>query len=731
MSLVGTIVNNGTISLEGTASTTGLVTNASDVIINGTGQIVASNANNNNITASVTGQRLTFNNTGGYAGSGQIGLNNLVVTNNTTIAAEGATGLRIDPPTVNGFDNNGTVRANTGSMLTILSGPFDNTGGLIEVQSGGSALLSASSITGGTLQGTPTGGFTTGGTSVLTDVTIAANTTVEIVNTTQINLAGTLELDGVLSISSSASTTELRTVGGDVIVNGDGQITMSNGSNNYIRASLTGQRFTFNNAGGIRGSGQIGVDTAIITNNTTIAASGSTGLRIDPVAVGGFENNGVVLAETDSSVTILTGPFDNVDGVIRLQPNSTATLQGVALTGGHLEGAADAAFVATTAPTLSGVTIDAGTLLRINNAQTMDITNGLVNNGEVRIDAAASNTTLRVNGNQTLSGSGTISLVANTSRIAASVSNQRLINDGNTIQGTGQIGTDTLGITNRGDVLANIAGGLTIDPPAGAAFINDVGGLVHASAATITVNSGGFTNSGGTVKIDATRKLDRTASDPYTQTAGLTLVNGELEVDSNNFQLDGGTLAGSGESTNNGWIDSNLTNTGGVISPGATDASGIGLLTIEGALTQSGNGEIRIEIAGPTAAQHDKVVATGAVSLGGNLRVVLLPGYDMMIGDTFDVVVGASRTGEFESITVENLPFLLQFNVELLADRVRLVAAERCLGDYDLDGGITGSDIAAFFADFEQGAFNADLDQDGGITGGDIAEFFTRFENGC
>lgn len=68
-------------------------------------------------------------------------------------------------------------------------------------------------------------------------------------------------------------------------------------------------------------------------------------------------------------------------------------------------------------------------------------------------------------------------------------------------------------------------------------------------------------------------------------------MNGEFEVDSNSFELQGGTLAGSGTAINNGWVDSNLTNTGGVISPGATAASGIGLLTIEGTLSQSGNGE--------------------------------------------------------------------------------------------------------------------------------------------
>lgn len=732
LSLVGTIVNNGTISLESIASTTTLTTATGDVIINGTGQIVASDALNNNITGGTVGHRMTFNNTGGYVGSGQIGLNTLVVTNNTTIAAEGASGLRIDPPTTNGFTNNATVQANPGSMLTILAGPFNNTNGVIRAVGNGTVVLSNATIDGGSILGTAAGTISTAGTSTLTGVTIGADANLTIVNGSQINLIGTTVIDGTITLSSVNALTELRTSGGDAIVNGTGQIAMSDVTNNFIRAGVTGQRFTFNNVGGIRGSGQLGFNSLAITNNTTIAGSGNTGLRIDPAEVGGMDNNGLVVAETDSSVTILGGPFDNTDGVIRAQDNATVTLQATSITGGNLQCEGNGSFVATSLPTLSESTIDAGALLRVINAQTMEIMDGITNNGEIILDSGGSFTQLRVNGNQTIAGSGTITLISTNSRVIASVSNQRLVNQGNTIQGTGNIGGDTLGVTNRGDVLANNEGGLlTIDPPAGAAFLNEADGLVHLTLGNLTVNNGGFTNAGGTVIIDAGRKLDRTANDSYTQTSGLTLVNGELEVDSNNFQLQGGTLAGSGGTTNDGWVDSNITNTGGVISPGQTAESGVGLLTIEGTLTQSGNGETRIEIAGPSSAQHDKVVATGAVTLGGRLRVVLLPGYDMMVGDSFDVIVGASRVGEFDTITVENLPFLLQFNVEMLSDRVRLVAAERCLGDYDLDGGITGNDIAAFFADFELGSLNADLDQDGGITGGDIAEFFTRFENGC
>ncbi len=53
-----------------------------------------------------------------------------------------------------------------------------------------------------------------------------------------------------------------------------------------------------------------------------------------------------------------------------------------------------------------------------------------------------------------------------------------------------------------------------------------------------------------------------------------------------------------------------------------------------------------------------------------------------------------------------------------------------CPADYDLDGGVTGSDIAAFFSDFEQGLPCADTDLDGGVTGSDIGAFFAAFEAG-
>lgn len=53
-----------------------------------------------------------------------------------------------------------------------------------------------------------------------------------------------------------------------------------------------------------------------------------------------------------------------------------------------------------------------------------------------------------------------------------------------------------------------------------------------------------------------------------------------------------------------------------------------------------------------------------------------------------------------------------------------------CAADFDQDGGVTGSDIGAFFAVFESGATCADVDADGAVTASDLSAFFTLVEAG-
>lgn len=53
-----------------------------------------------------------------------------------------------------------------------------------------------------------------------------------------------------------------------------------------------------------------------------------------------------------------------------------------------------------------------------------------------------------------------------------------------------------------------------------------------------------------------------------------------------------------------------------------------------------------------------------------------------------------------------------------------------CAADYNVDGGVDGGDIAAFFVGWESSAACADVNLDGGIDGGDIEYFFRVWEAG-
>ncbi|MEY3232037.1 MAG: hypothetical protein RL689_2126 [Planctomycetota bacterium] len=59
------------------------------------------------------------------------------------------------------------------------------------------------------------------------------------------------------------------------------------------------------------------------------------------------------------------------------------------------------------------------------------------------------------------------------------------------------------------------------------------------------------------------------------------------------------------------------------------------------------------------------------------------------------------------------------------------VTTDRCIGDFNRDGGVDGSDVADFFETWEAGDLEADLDLSGGVDGADVELFFARWEAGC
>jgi len=89
----------------------------------------------------------------------------------------------------------------------------------------------------------------------------------------------------------------------------------------------------------------------------------------------------------------------------------------------------------------------------------------------------------------------------------------------------------------------------------------------------------------------------------------------------------------------------------GVTSPGLSP----GQLSVQGDYQQTALGRLLIEILSDTPGEFDVLSITGTASLGGTLQVLLLPGFDFEVGDTFLFLTAGSVEDTFD---VEALPMV-------------------------------------------------------------------------
>jgi hypothetical protein len=709
---------DGTLSLD--AVQYGTFLNAADhTTLNGSGQVVLSNSPNNALYTNVAGNTLTNNLAGGVHGSGQIGYNSLYITNNTSITAQGSAGLIIDPP-ASGFDNNGTLRAASGATLTLLNGSFDNAGGQVLVEDSGIGYLNGARISNGSLRSLGTGFIGAYNNSTVANVTLTSASNLRVLNGHYLHSEGVHVIDGTLSLDAAQFGTFLNAAA-NTTLNGSGQVVLSNSPNNTLYTNVAGNTLTNNLAGGIRGSGQIGYNSLFVTNNTAITAQGSAGLIIDPPA-SGFDNNGTLRAASGSTLTLLNGTFDNTSGQVLIDDGGIATLNGARVSSGSLRTLSTGVITAINSSTIAGLTLTSDSNLRVANGHYLFAEGTLTIQGTLSLDAAQFGTFLNISTpTVTLAGGGEVVLSNSPNNaIYTNVAGNRLLNQNTIIRGAGNLGYNSVAITNRGVIRADAANTLTIDPPAGPdAFLNDTGGLVHASTGSIVLQAGVFRNL-GTLRVDPARVfLDN--ADPFTQEAGLVRVDGELEVTANSYLLQGGTLSGTGR------VDSNVTQTGGSIAPG----NSAGILTIEGNLTQQPASFLDIEIGGSTPGiEHDRLVVTGTAAIGGTLRLSFLGGIPQ--NSPLTILTAASRTGAFALVdTPSGVTAVVDYTPTSVI--VTLTCAGRA--DFNGDGFIDFFDYDDFVLCYEgilcPPGTDADINDDGFVDFFDYDDYVLAFEAGC
>lgn len=137
----------------------------------------------------------------------------------------------------------------------------------------------------------------------------------------------------------------------------------------------------------------------------------------------------------------------------------------------------------------------------------------------------------------------------------------------------------------------------------------------------------------------------------FTQTAGETRLAGVAIAGFGKFDLQGGSLTGTG----------NLEiypfkNIGAVVSPGLPEAP-IGMFHLTGMYTQSPAGTLALDLAGPTPGTgFDQLNIDNEAKLDGTLRVTFVPAYQPVLGGTYRILTASQCSGKFATVITTGLP---------------------------------------------------------------------------
>lgn len=333
LELRGTILNNGSISVNATGSLTDVELN-SNVALNGTGTLTL-NGINSGVNAAGGTWTLTQAAAHTIAGNGRLAQNTMGVINNGIIRGNVVgQALQIDPANVsldvdgNDLLNNNLIQASNGGFVSLFGGDYVNSaGGMVEATGAGSVVRfhDSARIAGGKIRSA------SGGTIVVNasenigfrDLTIEGTVNQE--NNSDLELRGTITNNGNINVNATGSLTDIE-LNSNVTIAGLGRVDLTS-INSGINGA--GGAWTLTNAAGhtLAGRGNIGRDTIRIINNGVIQADiNAATLTIDPTATTGgtnygFVNNNTLAAINGGRLSLTGGDFYN-DGLVRVDPGA-------------------------------------------------------------------------------------------------------------------------------------------------------------------------------------------------------------------------------------------------------------------------------------------------------------------------------------------------------------------------------------------------------------------------
>ena len=641
MTLLGTITNKGSFNLLSggngtyiTASGTVNLTGAGAIVMsdNGNNFIYGNNAadvlNNVNNTISGAGQiggyQLSFNNEAAGVIDGNAVNNQLVInttgytmTNAGLIEATGAGGLAINSTVV----NNGTTGVVEAIASTVSLNSSTLEGGKLETSGGGVIAANSAAFDGTSNAVTNTG-------------------TVDLNNTATLVLKGSIVNDSTINLLSAGNGTILL-ASGTVTLSGAGTVTMSNNNNNYFEGYTSADVIdNVNNT--ITGGGQLGNGETTIINGAAGVIDGSAANATLNVNTNGvaLANSGLIEATGAAGLAINSTVVNDTTGGEVLANGTTLSLNSSTLDGGTLV-STNGGIISSSSGTLEALTSTA--TVNVYNTQTLYLLGSIVNNGSINIESAGNGTGIYIGpggtspGAVTLTGTGTLTLSDNGNNyIYGQIAGDELINQTNTIEGSGALGDGQLTFINDATVDATgSSAGLYLNTGGEAATNN---GLMEATGpAGFIIQGTNVANANGTISAnggDVYLQQGRVTGGLIESTTGFaTVVTG-----GQTGTLDGSTAAGA--VTNKGAVAIYNTGTlnllGSIVNDGSINEESVGngtaiivdsskvTLTGSGTIVMSDNGNN--EFYGATASDElDNVNNTisGAGALGANQLTIV------------------------------------------------------------------------------------------------------------
>jgi hypothetical protein len=296
--LLGTIINNGSMALAAGGVTTTFTIGTGGAAFEGTGKIKLSDESANVIEGAAAADTLT-NVSNVISGAGSIGNGQMTLVNQTkgVIDATGKTNALVLDTGANVITNAGVLEATGGGTLAIDS-KVANRGGVIEAIGTGSVVaVNGKTITGGTLKtamgGSFAGSATLDGSTPGAPVTIVG--TFAVADGESSALLGTIVNNGSIALNAAGGGAGLFIGDGGALLQGRGKITLSDNAGNFIEG--TDASFALTNVSNIiSGAGDIGEGHMTLVNGAkgVINATGKNNALILETGGNAITNSGLI-----------------------------------------------------------------------------------------------------------------------------------------------------------------------------------------------------------------------------------------------------------------------------------------------------------------------------------------------------------------------------------------------------------------------------------------------------